>query len=69
MNKEEMLNRIIDNLMVGESPRTVIRYLLYLGFGEDDIVSLGFDRKDVREMDEEMSRDGYDGECVCPIFV
>ncbi len=68
MNDRQMLNRIINNLLVAESTRTVIRYLLYLGFTVDEIESLNFMKEEIIEVKEEMDRNGYEGECVCPVF-
>lgn len=66
--ERDLLSLIIDNLLVAEHPVTVIKYLLHLGFDEEDIVNLNFERKEVRTANEELSRDGYDGECLSPIF-
>ena len=52
---KELLNAIIDNLHVAENNITVIKYLLHIGFTEDELVHyFNYQRDDVQDALEEM---------------
>lgn len=68
MTDKELLNAIIDNLLVAESCSTIIKYLLYIGFNEENLLEYGFNKNDIKECIYEMNH-LTDYECVAPIFV
>ena len=57
---KELLDAIIDNLHVGEKNETVIKYLLHIGFTEEELIEhFHYPEEEVKDASEEM--DDYHG--------